>query len=296
MTLPDIDSLRCFVAASTHKNFRRAASEVALSPAAFSDRIGRLEELLGVRLFARTTRSCALTPDGEKALVHAKRVIASARACLEAAQEGPIPFDLVIGTRWELGMSWLVPGLNALETACPERRLHLMFGDTEGLLVALDQATCDAVVTSARINQVALEGTALHEETYVLVASPKLLLRSPLSTDRDAAAHTLVDAHADLPLFRYFRDGRPAREAWRFKHIERLGTIGAIAARVRDGRGVAVLPRYYVERDLAKGILVEPFPKARVASDFFRLVWRKDHPRDVDLQRLAVDLRAMPLQ
>lgn len=296
MMLPDIDSLRCFVAASTHKNFRRAASEVALSPAAFSDRISRLEDLLGVRLFARTTRTCALTLEGEKALAHAKRVIASARACLEAAQEGPIPFDLVIGTRWELGMSWLVPGLTGLEAVCPERRLHLMFGDTDGHLRALEQATCDAVVTSARISQVAHEGAALHEETYALVASPKLLSRTPLRTHEDAAFHTLLDAHKDLPLFRYFRDGRPARESWRFGHIERLGTIGAIAARAREGCGVAVLPRYYVERDLAKRVLIEPFPKARVGSDFFRLVWRKDHPRDADLQRLAADLRAMPLK
>ncbi len=36
--------------------------------------------------------------------------------------------------------------------------------------------------------------------------------------------HTLLDAHADLPLFRYFIDGRPAREVWRFSAIRRLGT------------------------------------------------------------------------
>jgi LysR family transcriptional regulator, glycine cleavage system transcriptional activator len=296
MTLPDIESLRCFVAAAAHKNFRRAASEVGLSPAAFSDRISRLEDLLGVRLFARTTRACVLTPEGEKALVHAKRTLAHARACLEASHEGPLTFDLVIGTRFELGMSWLVPGLARLGAACPERRLHLNFGDTDGLLRALGEAAVDAVVTSARLSHVALEAAALHEELYVLVASPKLLAKSALRSHEDAAHHTLLDAHKDLPLFRYFLDGRPARESWRFAHVERLGTIGAIAVRAREGFGVAVLPRYYVERDLSKGVLVEPFPKARVASDFFRLVWRKDHPRDADLQRLAADLRAMPLK
>jgi DNA-binding transcriptional LysR family regulator len=177
MNLPDIDSLRCFVAAATHRNFRKAAAEVALSPAAFSDRIGRLEDLLGVRLFARTTRSCALTPDGEKALVYAKRVIEAARACVEASQSGPLPFDLTIGTRWELGMSWIVPGLRELSSLCPERRIHLYFGDTDGLLRALAEASCDAVVTSARLSQPALESASLHEETYALVAAPSLLAK-----------------------------------------------------------------------------------------------------------------------
>ncbi|MFO0611361.1 MAG: LysR family transcriptional regulator [Polyangiaceae bacterium] len=296
MILPDIDSLRCFVAAATHRNFRKAAREVALSPAAFSDRIGRLEDLLGVRLFARTTRSCVLTRDGDKALVHAKAVLERARACVEVSKSGPLPFDLTLGTRWELGLSWIVPGLEALSKRCPERRLHLYFGDTDSLLRALDDSQCDAVVTSARLNQATLVMAALHEELYAFVAAPKLIKANPLTSADDAQNHTLLDAHKDLPLFRYFLDGRSAREAWRFGHIEHLGTIGAIAIRARLGAGVAVLPRYFVRDDLKKRTLVELFPKAKIHSDFFRLVWRRAHPRDQELQTLAADLRAMPLR
>ena len=46
MTL-DLTSLQCFVAAATLLNFRAAASRVALSPAAFTERIRRLEEEIG---------------------------------------------------------------------------------------------------------------------------------------------------------------------------------------------------------------------------------------------------------
>jgi LysR family glycine cleavage system transcriptional activator len=296
MILPDVDSLKCFVAAATHRNFRKAAAEVALSPAAFSDRIGRLEDLLGVMLFARTTRSCVLTPDGEKALVHAKRVIEAARSCIEASRSGPLPFDLTIGTRYELGMSWIVPSLGALSEACPERSVHLYFGDTDGLLRGLAESSCDAVVTSARLTQNALESASLHEETYAFVAAPALLKKTPFKAHGDAGQHTLLDAHRDLPLFRYFLDGRPAKESWKFAHVERLGTIGAIAVRAKSGAGVAVLPRYFIRSDLKDKTLVEPFPKAKIHSDYFRLVWRKDHPRDRDLHRLADDLRAQPLK
>jgi DNA-binding transcriptional LysR family regulator len=296
MQLPDIDSLRCFAALAHHKNFRKAAREVALSPAAFSDRIKRLEELLGVRLFQRTTRSCTLTPDGERTLTCARAAVDAARRCVDASGRDPVPFDLVIGTRFELGLSWLTPALAELRNKQPERRLHLYFGDTDALLAGLERGACDAIVTSARLSHPWMETASLHEEEYAFVAAPALLAEKPMRSHKDAPAHTLLDLHADLPLFRYFLDGRPAREAWRFSHVQRLGTIAASAAQVRRGAGVAVLPRYFVAKDLAKRVLVEPFPRAKLSVDYFRLFWRAGHPRSDDLVRLGGDLRAMPLR
>lgn len=296
MNLPDIDSLRCFVAAAHHKSFRKAAREVALSPGAFSDRIRRLEELLGARLFQRTTRSCHLTPEGDRALVFAQKAIDAARRTLDASRSEPVPWDIVVGTRFELGLSWLVPALSSLSKSCPERRVHTYFGDTDALLLGLERGACDAVVTSARTSQAGLDTAALHEERYVLVASPALLERCPLRGYKDAENHVLLDVHPDLPLFRYFVDGRPSRESWRFSFVHRLGTIAAILAQARVGGGVAVLPHYFASPDLESGSLVEPLPKSKISSDYFRLFWRSGHPRADDLVRLAAELRALPLR
>jgi len=62
--LPSIESLRCFTAAAKLLNFRAAARSVALTPAAFGQRIKQLEEQLGTSLFHRTTRSVRLTESG----------------------------------------------------------------------------------------------------------------------------------------------------------------------------------------------------------------------------------------
>lgn len=296
MHLPDTESLRCFVAAAQHNSFRKAAREVALSPAAFSDRMRRLEEQLGERLFVRTTRSCRLSKAGERALPLAKQTLDSARRMLVAGAESPPPFELVIGTRFELGLSWIVPALGPLAVTRPERRLHLYFGDSDALLSALAGGKVDAVITSVRLSHPGIETASLHEEKYALVAAPTLLERSPLKTHKDAAEHTLLDVHADLPLFRYFLDARPPREVWRFAGVQRLGTIAAIALQAKKGEGVAVLPRYFVEKDLARNVLVEPLPKAKLTADYFRLLWRSGHPRSDDLSALAVELRKMPLK
>jgi LysR family transcriptional regulator, glycine cleavage system transcriptional activator len=295
--LPDLESLRCFLAGARQLSFRRAAKMVALSPAAFSDRIARLEEQLAAPLFERTTRKVRLTPAGERLLSQAERTLHEARRCHELVHDDrPLPFRLTLGTRFELGMSWLVPSLTRLEAQAPERRLHLYFGDTTELLHQLDREHIDAFVSSARLASAGLSFARLHEERYVFVGSKRLIATKPLERASQAAQHTLLELHADLPLFRYFLDARPGSEEWAFERVQFLGTIGPVRARVLEGAGVAVLPLYFVERDLERGRLVRLLPRTELPVDWFRLVWRANHPREDQLRALAAELASIPLR
>jgi DNA-binding transcriptional LysR family regulator len=136
----------------------------------------------------------------------------------------------------------------------------------------------------------------LHEERYAFVASPKLLAERPLAKAGDAAQHNLLDIHTDLPLFRYFRDARPAQETWSFQGIQRLGGIGAVRIRALEGAGVCVLPTYFIQRELKQRRLKRLFPKTQLPSDWFRLVWSRGHARAKDLSELAAELGQIPLR
>jgi len=127
VSLPDLDSLRCVIAAAESPSFRAAAAKVGLSPAAFSERIKRLEERLETPLFVRGPRHIEPTPAGRRLLAPAREALAAAGRCVQQARgEGrPAPFRLRLGTRYELGLSWLVPGLDALSAARPERIIDL---------------------------------------------------------------------------------------------------------------------------------------------------------------------------
>ena len=57
----DLNVLTAFVAVAEERSFTRAARRLAVSPSALSHAIRGLEERLGVRLLARTTRSVAPT-------------------------------------------------------------------------------------------------------------------------------------------------------------------------------------------------------------------------------------------
>jgi DNA-binding transcriptional LysR family regulator len=133
-------------------------------------------------------------------------------------------------------------------------------------------------------------------EEYVLTGSAALLRRTAFRGVQDAPRHTLLELSDDLPLSRYFLDQVGGTAAWRFGTIEYLGTIGAIRLRMLQGRGIAVLPRYFVAGDIDGGTLRSLLPRIALQSDTFRLVWRKGHPASEALQRLAAELGRLPLR
>ncbi len=290
----DLDSLRCFDAAATTLNFRAAASRVHLSPAAFSDRLRRLEEHLGAVLFTRTTRRVELADGGRRLLPLAREVLHRADQ-LRATVHGPAtptPYELCLGTRYELGVSWLCPALSTLERRRPERTLHLYNGDSADLLARLERGDLDAIVASMRLTSPRLSYAALHAEDYVFVSK-----RECLNKREDSRNLTLVDVSRDLPLFRYFLDALPDAEPWPFKKVEYMGGIANIRQRLLDAPSkVAVLPLYFVRDDLKARRLVRLLPRKRLRSDAFRLIWRTHHPHAAELLALAEELRAQPLR
>ena len=296
--LPDPDSLRCFLAAASTLNFRAAAQQVSLTPAALSKRIQQLERTLGATLFQRTTRRVSLTEAGLALIPRAESALAEAAACVRAArgEEGPPPLELTLGTRHELGLSWLLPQLDGLEQTFPHVTLNLYFGSGPDLELQVRAGEISCAISSRQTHDPKLESVQLHEERYVLCARPSLLKRRPLRRPEDAQAHTLIDAQRSLPLFAYWRDAAPADHALDWGAVRILGTIGAIRWWILKGRGVAVLPRYQVGDDLAKRRLVEAFPAIEPRSDHFRLLFRRDDPRRSLFLALAAELTQAPLK
>src|ERR1700742_2534740 len=72
----ELDLLQTFVAVAEAGSFTAAAPIVNRSQSAVSQKIIRLEELLDVRVFDRTSRSLSLTRDGERLLHAVRRLLA----------------------------------------------------------------------------------------------------------------------------------------------------------------------------------------------------------------------------
>src|SRR6476659_2575265 len=78
MNVPRLDQelLRAFVAVADHRSFTRAAAALNRTQSAVSMQIKRLEDRLGVELFARTKANVDLSAAGEGLLGYARRILA----------------------------------------------------------------------------------------------------------------------------------------------------------------------------------------------------------------------------
>ncbi|PCG81387.1 LysR family transcriptional regulator [Streptomyces sp. WZ.A104] len=156
MPAPDTDPrlLRAFLAVAEELHFTRAAARLFVAQQALSRDIRRLERELGTELFVRTTRQVALTPDGERLLPYARRVLdahaeltgafsgssarpllvdlnsegATAARVLERARELVPECELM--ARFESGLTWAAAEILA-------GRLDASFGRAAGLRPAV---------------------------------------------------------------------------------------------------------------------------------------------------------------
>lgn len=84
----DLSSLSTFLLVAEERSFTRAAKRQGVSPSAVSHSMRALEEEVGVRLLARTTRSVALTEAGEQLLRRLRPALAEVGETLEEISGG----------------------------------------------------------------------------------------------------------------------------------------------------------------------------------------------------------------
>ena len=79
----ELSVLSAFLAVAEERSFTRAAKRLGVSASALSHAIRGLEERIGVRLLARTTRSVAPTPAGEQLIASLSPALAEIGGTIE---------------------------------------------------------------------------------------------------------------------------------------------------------------------------------------------------------------------
>src|SRR6201999_823326 len=82
-----LDGVEAALAVAQHRSFRKAATELGVTPSAISQAVRALEARIGAALFIRTTRSVGLTEAGERFLLRARPAFEELVAASEVARE-----------------------------------------------------------------------------------------------------------------------------------------------------------------------------------------------------------------
>ena len=126
-----LDDLTVFVRTADRGSLSAAARELEISPALASAAVKRLEGELGLRLFARTTRSLRLTEEGEQYLRTARealRLLKEGRDALIQEQE-TLGGTLKISMPSDLGRNMLVGWLDQFQALYPKVIFQLSVAD-----------------------------------------------------------------------------------------------------------------------------------------------------------------------
>ncbi|MFC9299441.1 LysR family transcriptional regulator [Streptomyces sp. NPDC057011] len=169
--------LRGFAAVAEELHFTRAAARLYVAQQALSRDVRRLERTLGTALFVRTTRAVELTPDGERLLPLARRVLAAheelaaaftaPRALLvDLNTDGPCTPRTVLERARELApdcelMARFESGLTYAAAEIAAGRLDVSFGYADGLDPALRAGLAHAPVRYEPLAVLLPEGHAL---------------------------------------------------------------------------------------------------------------------------------------
>jgi len=125
-----LDGILIFTRVAEKRSFTATASELGVTPAAISWTIKRLEERVGARLLARTTRSVNLTQAGELFLEQARAGVALVEAGFEAARRpGSSPQGLLRINLPVVAQASMEPMLYGFTTAYPDIELELVVED-----------------------------------------------------------------------------------------------------------------------------------------------------------------------
>jgi DNA-binding transcriptional LysR family regulator len=263
----ELRHLRVLVAVADAGSFTDAAIDLGISQAAASRTVIALEQILGVRLLYRTSRSVSPTTAGGQVLARARQVLADAANLLAEATTGH--------TRLRIGHAWSAMGRHTLEfqrrwaALHPEVELHLV--RTNSPTGGLAEGLCDLAVVRipAAESRFAAAVVGLERRYCAMATDDPWARRRTVRLTEMQDRTVLIDR----------RTGSTTAELW----PDSAGPVLADTQDIDDwlaliaaGRGIGITPESTVHQYRREGVVFRAVQDAPPIT--VQLIWRRDDP------------------
>jgi DNA-binding transcriptional LysR family regulator len=251
-----LTALKVFRTTAATGSFAGAARQMGLSAAAVSKNIAELEAHLKVRLINRTTRQMSLTEAGAAYVERLARILDDlAEADAALAPMGASPGGVLrVSAPLTFSLVSLSPAIAEFMRRYPNLRLELDLQDTRTDLIGGGYDL--AIRGSDRLEDSSLVARELTTLTHVLCGAPAYFAAHGVPAQpEDLKAHECVQftlsGHANR--WTFTRAGRSVAVPvdGRYKVSSSIAVRDALLA----GFGLSLIPRLYVESELAAGRL-----------------------------------------
>jgi DNA-binding transcriptional LysR family regulator len=256
----ELNDLLAFAAVSRERSFTRAAAGLGMSPSALSHAMRALEERLGVRLLARTTRSVAPTEAGERllrSLAPALRDIEGGLAAMAEWREAPSG-TVRITTTAHAAQMVLAPKLPAFLLANPSIQVEVNIEN--GLTDIIDDGFDAGIRLNETVEKDMIAVRVGPDLRTLIVGAPAYFERHPKpQTPADLDGHSCIGfrmtTSGGLLPWEFARDGREIRV--RTSGCLIVNEVPLAMAAVRAGAGLGYLMEHDVAEDIALGCLIQ---------------------------------------
>lgn len=236
--------LRYFLAVIDCGSFSKAARQLNVTQPTLSVGIGKLERLLGVQLFQRTSKRVHLTAAGSRLALHARRIeneFNLAEATLLDLKPARV---LRLGVLSTYPMTRLAASVRAARREDPAERLQIVAGNERELLQRLSRGQIDAALTIVRQDADRFASEALSCEHYALALHDghRLAGKATIAAEELSDETMIVRRHCEVltETSRHFTE-RGVRPFFAFRgtNDEQVLTL------VQAGLGLTVMPASY---------------------------------------------------
>ncbi|WP_306028352.1 LysR family transcriptional regulator [Stappia sp. MMSF_3263] len=254
--MDQLTALRVFRQVVEGGAFAAAARKLRLSPAAVSKNVGELEAHLGVRLLNRTTRRMSLTEAGTRYYQQVSRILddlEDADGSMQPLSHSPSGL-LRVSAPMSLSLVRFSGAVVRFMQAYPDISLDLQLDDRR---VDIVKDGFDlAIRGSDRLEDSSLVARRIMALRHVVCAAPAYFgtngrPQTPMDLESHDCVQFSLSGHAGE--WEFSRDGQTQKVqvTGRYKVTSSL----AIRDALRAGFGVSLIPRLYVQDDIAAGRL-----------------------------------------
>ncbi|KTT25898.1 LysR family transcriptional regulator [Pseudacidovorax intermedius] len=274
-----LTSLRLFRGVVESGSFARAAEAMGISAPMASRHIAQLERSLGTRLLHRSSRHLSLTDAGRswyEQSSHALDLLDSAEAALVADADATPRGRLKVSAPVWFGTPRMAGLLADYHARCPEVLVDLHLANRRVDLVA---DGFDLALRATREPAAALIARPLCTVDFHIVAAPGYLAASgtPAQPEDLAGLGAIVPSYVQLE-GRVLRAADGRQTTLRLTPVMRSDDTHLTRHAVHAGLGIAYLPAWLVDDDLAQGRLVELVPEWRgPATTLFAVYASRQH-------------------
>lgn len=281
-----IDKLEMFLAVAKERHFGRAAASMGITQPTLSAGIKQLEEQLGVLLIFRGSRFGGLTPEGQSALVWARRIVGDTRQLREEMRavrhglSGRLRIAVI-----PTALTWAAKISARFGAAHPKVGFTILSRTSIEILQMIDDLDVDAGISYLDNEPLGkVSSVPLYDEHYMLVcgAESRFSERSSV-TWSELDGERLCLLTSDMQNRRIINRNLAAAAVTPMSTVESSSTV-AMVSHVLEGGWLTILPED-IARFLTQGKDLHLIPldgADSVHTVGFIAPWREPHTPVLD--------------